>query len=146
MKNINLLCGLMMLAGISVSGIAQADRDGHGGPVGGHGGHVGGHGGHVGGHGGHVGFEFLFGVPYSYPYYPPPYYYPYSYYPPVMAAPSQPPVYIEQGSAQPAPQQAPTTPENYYWYHCDKPDGYYPYIKECLGGWQKVVPTPPPQQ
>jgi hypothetical protein len=128
MKNIKLLCGLMLLAGVSISGAALADR-GHG---------------HS-----HVGVDFVFGVPYSYPYYPyypAPYYYPYAYYPPVMAAPAQPPVYIEQGSVQPAPQQSPATPENYYWYHCDKPDGYYPYIKECLGGWQKVIPTPPPQQ
>lgn len=126
MKNIKLLCGLMLLAGISISGTALADR------------------GHGSGHG-HVGVGLYFGLPYSYPYYPyypSPYYYPYPYYPPVMAVPSQPPVYIEQGSAQ----QAPATSENYYWYHCDKPDGYYPYIKECPGGWQKVVPTPPPQQ
>jgi hypothetical protein len=127
MKSINFLCGLMMLVGISVSGIAQADHHGHG------------------------GVEFVFGVPYPgyyYPhpgyYYPPPYY-PYPYYPPVVAVPAQPPVYIEQGSIQPTPQQAPATPESYYWYHCDKPDGYYPYIRECPGGWQKVAPTPPPQ-
>jgi len=124
MKSINLLCGLMMLAGITVSGIAQADRHGHS----------------------HVGVGLYFGVPYPHYYYPPPYYYyPYPYYPPMVAVPTQPPVYIEQESAQPVPQQAPAAPENYYWYHCDKPDGYYPYIKECPGGWQKVVPTPPPQ-
>jgi hypothetical protein len=128
MKNINLLCGLMMLAGMFVSGIAHAD------------------------HHGHVGVGLYFGVPFPGYYYPPAYYpypyYPYPYYPPavVAPAPAQPPVYIEQGSAQPTPQQAPATPDNYYWYHCDKPEGYYPYIKECPGGWQKVVPTPPPQQ
>lgn len=127
MKSINLLCGLIMLAGIFVSGIAQA-----------------GHGGH-GGHGG-VGVGFYFGAPfYPHYYYPPPYYYPYAYYPPTGALPAQPPVYIEQGSAQPAPQLGPATAENYYWYHCDKPEGYYPYIKECLVRWQKVAPTPPPQ-
>ena len=139
MKSINLLCGLMMLAGITVSGIVQASHGGHGGH----------HGGHVG-----VGVGFYFGAPF-YPsyYYPPPYYYPYynpyyypyAYYPPAVASPAQPPVYIEQGSAQPAPQLGPVTTENYYWYHCDKPEGYYPYIKECLVRWQKVAPTPPPQ-
>jgi len=140
MKNIKLLCGLMLLVGVSISGAALADR---------------GHGGH-GGHGfGHVGVGFYFGAPYPYsyypspyypsPYYPSPYYYPYPYYPPVVSVPAQPQAYIEQGSTQPAPQLAPATSENYYWYHCDKPDGYYPYIKECLVGWQKVTPTPPPQ-
>jgi hypothetical protein len=130
MGNMKLLCGLMLLAGISISGVAFA---------------AGGHGGS--GHG-HVGVGLYFGIPYPYQYYPSPYYYypyPYPYYPPVMVQPSQPPVYIEQGEAQSVPQQATVAPENYYWYHCDKPEGYYPYIKECPSGWQKVSPTPPPQ-
>ncbi len=133
MSNMKFLCGLMLLAGVSFSGVALA--------AGGHGG--GRHGG--GGHG-HVGVGLYFGIPYPYQYYPSPYYYyPYPYYPPVMAVPSQPPVYIEQGNEpQSAPQQAPAAKEDYYWYHCDKPEGYYPYIKECPSGWQKVSPTPPP--
>ena len=133
MKKIKLLCGLMLVAVVSMSGTALADR--------GHGGHGGGHG------GGHFGFGLYLGAPY-YPYsyypYPYPYAYPYGYYPPTVVTPAQPPVYIEQGTSQEAPQQAPAESDNYYWYHCDKPDGYYPYIKECPGGWQKVAPTPPP--
>ena len=133
MKKIKLLCGLMLVAVVSMSGTALADR--------GHGGHGGGHG------GGHFGFGLYLGAPY-YPYsyypYPYPYAYPYGYYPPTVVTPAQPPVYIEQGTSQEAPQQAPAQSDNYYWYHCDKPDGYYPYIKECPGGWQKVAPTPPP--
>lgn len=133
MKKSNLLCGVVLLAGISISGSALADRgyrhdDGRG-----------------YGHGrGEVGIGFYFGSPYPAPYYPSPYYYPYPYYPPVMTVPvpAQPPVYIEQDS----PQQAPVPQASNYWYHCDNPNGYYPYIKECPGGWQKVVPTPPPQQ
>jgi hypothetical protein len=128
MKKMKLLCGLMLLAGISVSGTALADR-GHGGR-------------------GHVGIGVYLGTPYLYPYYlyPSPYYYPYSYYPPVVVTPAQPPVYIEQPESQSAPQDvAPSAREEYYWYHCDKPEGYYPYIKACPGGWQKVEPTPPPQ-
>lgn len=127
MKSIILLCGLILLAGVSVSGAALADHW-HG----------------------HVGVGFYFGGPYPGYYYPPYYYpypyYPYPYYPPAVVAPAQPPVYIEQGGAQPAPQLAPAPQASSYWYHCDKPEGYYPYIKECPGGWQKVVPTPPPQQ
>ncbi len=114
MKTIKLICGLVMLAWISGSGMALADR------------------GHGHGHS-HFGLGFYFGGPYAYPYYPYPYYYP--YYPPVVAVPSQPPVYIEEGDEQAEAQD--------YWYHCNKPEGYYPYIKNCPGGWERVVPTPP---
>ncbi len=132
MKNVKLLCSVVLVAGITLSGTAMADR-GHG----------------YGGRGhGHVGVGLYIGGPYLYPYgyYPP---YPYGYYPPVIItpAPAQPPVYIEQQQPVQAPpaviQQA--APENYFWYHCANPDGYYPYIKECPAGWQKVTPTPPPQ-
>ncbi len=35
----------------------------------------------------------------------------------------------------------------YYWYYCEDPKGYYPYIPECPGGWMTVVPPPqPPDQ
>ena len=34
-----------------------------------------------------------------------------------------------------------------YWYYCDNPQGFYPYIKSCPGGWMKVVPeTVPPNR
>jgi hypothetical protein len=128
MTKMKLLSGLILLAGISVSGVALADR-GHGSR-------------------GHIGIGVYLGTPYLYPYYPypSPYYYPYSYYPPVVITPAQPPVYIEQQEVQPAPQQIPpSAPATYFWYHCDKPEGYYPYIKECAAGWQKVEPTPPPK-
>ncbi len=126
MKSIKVLCGAVLLAGVFTSGAALADR------------------GHGHGHG-HVGLGLYFGVPYPHPYYPYLYYpYPYYYYPdypPVVTVPVpvEPPVYIEQGSPQSAPQASG------YWYYCENPDGYYPYVKECPGGWQKVVPTPPPQ-
>jgi hypothetical protein len=137
MKNTKFLCSLMMLAGVSISGAVLADR-----------GHGYGHGG-----GSHADFGFYFGVPYPYGYsYPYPYAYPYPYpdpyYPRVITVPApQPPVYIEQGSPQQVPQQAAPVPQSTnYWYHCDKPEGYYPYVKECPSGWQKVVPTLPPGQ
>ena len=84
---------------------------------------------------GHSGFGFYFGAPfYPFPYYRP--YYP--YYPPaVVTVPAEPPVYIQQ-----SPPVAEPYPEG-YWYYCNNPDGYYPYIKECPGGWQQVEPTPP---
>lgn len=111
--------------------------------------HGGGHGGHVyaghrhSGHG-HLGIGLYFGMPYGYPYYPP-YYYPY-YYPPVVVAPAKPPVYIERAPATsyvPPDIVNPTESDHYYWYYCAKLDGYYPYVKACPDGWQKVTPTPP---
>ena len=76
-----------------------------------------------------IGLGFYFGPPY---FYPPPYYYP---YPPVVVAPAPaaPPVYIEQ---------APSTAQNDYWYYCYRPEGYYPYVKDCPGGWHRVEPEP----
>lgn len=62
--------------------------------------------------------------------------YPYGYYtsPPVVAQP--PPVYAE-----------PEQPQQNYWYYCQKPQGYYPYVQRCPGGWMKVVPeSAPPKQ
>ena len=94
---------------------------------------------------GHVGLGFYFGPgPYYYPYYARPYYpYPYYGYPPVVLAPQpESPMYIEQGDEVQASDQS-AARQDYYWYHCDKPEGYYPYIKECPGGWQKVTPEPP---
>jgi len=67
-----------------------------------------------------------------YYYFPPAYYYP--------SAPYYPPAYIEQGYVQPVPQQPPPT----YWYYCPDAKAYYPYVKECPGGWQQVVPQPSP--
>lgn len=40
------------------------------------------------------------------------------------------PVYIEQ---------APTPA---YWYFCPASNAYYPYVPECPGGWQPVLPQP----
>ncbi len=63
--------------------------------------------------------------------------YPYGYYeaPPVVIQ-QEPPVYVQ-----------PEQEEANYWYYCQNPQGYYPYVKSCPGGWMKVVPnvTPPNQ-
>lgn len=75
------------------------------------------------------------------PYYPyPPYPYPYYSYPPIVVTPAEPPTYVEQAPA-PQPQAQPAND----WYYCRKPEGYYPYVKQCPGGWQRVAPQPPPQ-
>ncbi len=84
---------------------------------------------------------FHFGIPIYGPpaYYYPPYYYPppYYYYPaPVYSAP----VYSAPPAAAPAP-AAPSTPT---WYYCESSRAYYPYVRECPGGWQQVPASPPP--
>ena len=99
------------------------------------------HGGHHGGyHGGHARFGVFVGVQ-AFWYYPPPYspYSPYYYDPPVATVPYSPPVYIERGEALAAPE-----PSQAYWYYCADTSAYYPYVRQCPGGWQRVVPQPPP--
>lgn len=90
---------------------------------------------HFGGHP-RVTFGFHFGVPLGYPYYYPPpyYYYPPYYYPPAVVQ-SSPPVYVERADPQPAQAQD-------YWYYCLDAKMYYPYVKQCQGGWQRVNPQP----
>ena len=100
-------------------------------------------------HGGHARFGVYIGAPgYWYPpYYYPPYAPPYAY-PPVVVAPPAPQVYIEQGSVAPAatasqaPAQSQSTSPSNWWYYCADAKAYYPYVKECPAGWQKVAPQP----
>jgi hypothetical protein len=30
-----------------------------------------------------------------------------------------------------------------YYYYCVKPEGYYPYVRACSGGWQRLPAKPP---
>ena len=98
---------------------------------------------HGSGFGGDYDGFVLFG---GYPYFSPydsdwPYYsYPY-YYSPAVMAPPVPLVYIEQGTA-PKVQAL----ESKNWGYCSKPEGYYPYVKECPAGWQSIEPQPPGQE
>ena len=93
----------------------------------------------AGGHG-QVRFGVFIGAP-LFPWYYPSYYYPYyypAYYPPVAAVPAAPPTYVERGAAPAAAPQA-----QGYWYYCADAKAYYPYVKDCPAGWQKVIPQPP---
>lgn len=90
--------------------------------------------------GGHVGV--FIGVPVAPWYYPPPYYYPPGYGAPPVIIQQQAPVYIEQ----PAPASEPAPAQNNDWYYCGSARRYYPYVKECPEGWQRVSPQPPPAQ
>jgi len=71
-----------------------------------------------------VGGGFGWGYPWGW-WYPPPYYY---YYP----APVESVTYIEQGDASPEAQR--------WWYYCESSTSYYPYVKECPAGWERVPP------
>jgi hypothetical protein len=86
---------------------------------------------------GHVGV--FVGVPLVWPGYYGPYYNPY-YYPPVVAVPAAPTTYVEQSQPQAAPGPAPSAS----WYYCADSRTYYPYVKQCPGGWQQVSPQPQP--
>ena len=85
-------------------------------------------------HGARISIGFGFGVPFAaYPYYYPPLHYYPAYYPVPVVVQRPPTVYLEQ---QPAP-----TPAG-YWYYCADSRAYYPYVKECPAGWQRVAPQP----
>ena len=89
----------------------------------------------------YVGPSVYWGAPIYRPYYfPGPYLYADPFYSPapVIIERAPPPVYIEQG--QVAVETAPETTN--YWHYCRETKGYYPYVKECPGGWQKVLPQP----
>lgn len=118
MKSLKFLLIPLLLAGLAASDAAWADRGGH-------------HHGHFQGSHRHSGV--FIAAPLFYPWYtsPYPYYAPYPYYSPPL-----PPVYVEQGDAP--------SGQGGYWYHCDSPSGYYPYVRECPAGWSKRVPTPTP--
>jgi hypothetical protein len=92
-------------------------------------------------HGPRISIGFGFGVPYAYPYYYyPPYYAPYYSYYPAPVVVQQSPVYVEQNpQSAPAAQPSPTAG---YWYYCSNSRAYYPYVKECASGWQRVAPQP----
>ena len=124
MKTINVVTAFALLGVVGI-GSAWADRGFHGG-----------HG------GGHIGIYL--GVPFGPWYYPPPYYYPPAYYAPVVVQ-QQPQVYVEQPQVAVVPAAPVATPPSNYWYYCATAKGYYPYVKECPGGWQKVSPQPPGQ-
>ena len=60
---------------------------------------------------------------------------------PYLGWPYYPPVATEAPPAYSEPAQQPP----YYWYYCQDPQGYYPYVKSCPSGWIQVKPkvTPP---
>lgn len=139
--HLTLLSLVMMAFFVLVAVVPPSAADGRGGWHGGGGHHGGGQRGgwyRAGWHGGfwgprvYIGGPFWYPGPYAYPYpvYAPPLYAAPVYGPPVVEEPLQPPAYVEPRSAA-------------YWYYCQDPPGYYPYVASCAGGWQQVAPQPP---
>lgn len=102
-------------------------------------------------HNGHHGPNWTFSVgPLYRPWVYPPYYYDPFFYRqrwndrPIIIEQPAPQIYIEQAQAYPQP--APQQDTNNYWYFCDAAQAYFPYVKECPSGWQRVTPQPPPPQ
>jgi hypothetical protein len=141
-KRKGLISFVLLLAGtFTVAATAYADH--HGGYY--HGGSYYHH-----DHDDHNSYGVVIGVPFGFPGYYGGYGYPYpfgSFYPyyplypaypaGIVAVPSGPITYIQRDS-QPgsADQSAPS------WYYCPDSKTYYPYVKECPGGWQRVAPHP----
>lgn len=50
----------------------------------------------------------------------------YPYYYPATAAPAEPLM------------------QDPYWYYCEESRAYYPYVKDCAGGWLPVLPNSAP--
>jgi hypothetical protein len=61
--------------------------------------------------------------------------YPYPYLPPAAISGYAPP----PGYA--VPPGAP--PQQQFWYRCGNPEGYFPYVRNCMTGWEQVPVTPP---
>jgi len=126
---------VLILFGTLVNGSAMAEYQGHAY-------------GHGHNHGPIVRFGFSYGFPIYVPrYFPAPFYtYP-AYavpapvyaYPPAVIRYSPAPVYVERSIAQaePAPSQGQSD-----WYYCAGSQTYYPYARECPGGWQRVPAQP----
>jgi hypothetical protein len=91
-------------------------------------------------HGPRVSFGLHFGAPIGWHYAPRPYYSPY-YYEPRVVVVDPPPVYVERESAPVAPPAPAAAAEN-YWYYCNDSRAYYPYVRDCATGWQRVAPRP----
>lgn len=95
-------------------------------------------------------FGYSYPLGYSRNYYPASYYsYQSIYYPEVMVstvvAPT--PVYVRQDDAVSTRPLQSTQPEissnGSDWYYCHNPDGFYPSIKTCPSGWQRVPAQAP---
>jgi hypothetical protein len=66
-------------------------------------------------------------------------------FPPYYAYPPPPPVVYAPPAIYAAPPVVISQPTQ-YWYYCDNPQGYYPYVANCPTPWRPVTPQPSGQQ
>jgi hypothetical protein len=94
----------------------------------------------AGGRHGHSHGRVVLGFNFGFPLYAPWYHYPAPvyYYPPtpVYVSPPAPTQYVERNDVA---EQAPSPG---MWYFCRESNTYYPYVKQCPGGWQRVPAQP----
>lgn len=84
---------------------------------------------------GHSSVGVVIGAPLGWGYYPGWYSYAPAYsYPSTVVIESSPPVYVERAPAGAS--------SGDYWYYCRKSRAYYPYVKTCPAGWERVAPRP----
>jgi hypothetical protein len=115
------------------------------------------HGDHGQRHRGHYGarhhsrarVDIIIGAPvtgsWGYPgYYSRPPHYIHSYPPVIAMQSSPPPVYIERGDGPGENQEDQMQRLPPAYYYCSNPQGYYPYIRACPGGWQQLPAQPSP--
>ncbi len=141
-----------LLVAMLPGSVALADGHGGGGYHGG-GYHGGGHysgwrhgGGHSGGWNGYWGisvgvpggwgawpYPYAYGIGYPYPYV-------YGAYPVPRVIESR--VYIPEAAPEVYVSRQPAAPatSNYYWFYCEDPAGYHPYVQQCNRTWLLVVP------
>jgi hypothetical protein len=92
------------------------------------------------------GFYLNFVVPWPSYYYWGPHYgyyggYPYSYYPsPVIVEREGPITYVERSDTEGSSESAQSAAAPIWWYWCAGEQRYYPYVRECPSGWQRVPP------
>ncbi len=150
-----LSCGMVYAADGDRGGGRSGGHDGGGDRYYGQGGHSG-HGDHHGGsghyggwghYGGYYGTGFgltvdaaYWGWPWYYPFYAYPYYYNNPYAPAVSMPSDEPQEYIQRSDKVSAPVSSGV------WYYCPESKIYYPYVKECPGGWQTVPAQPLSEQ
>jgi hypothetical protein len=95
-----------------------------------------------GAYGGRDGWWWVIGP--TWYYYPAPVYpYPDPYVPPVVAAPPPPVAAVPPPAAPPPGMAVPAPPPPAQYYFCDRPSGYYPYVRACRAPWRVVLAAPP---
>jgi hypothetical protein len=88
-------------------------------------------------HGGKVRFGVFVGMPYYQPFY-----YQHYYQSVIIVPAPPPPVYVERQVAPPPPPVSAPAQQSQDWFYCPPRDAYYPYVRECPVGWQRVPAQP----